>query len=291
MNDIIISGFADEISLDFDEQLETVTSLGMNYICIRSANKKGIADFTVKEIEDDIKPKLDKKGIKVSSIGSAIGKVPVDDEAAFQTQLVQLDNLCKIAKVLDCRYIRIFSFFVPEGQNPEDQKDVVVEKLKKFIEVAKKNDVILIHENEKGIFGDTGKRCLYLFDKLECDHFKAAFDFANFVQCDDDPEECWNMLKDKVVYIHIKDAEKETKENVVVGSGDGKVEMLLKRAIREDNYKGFLTLEPHLVNFAFFAPGKKAPVVADHLIGKQARNGKEGYTMQYNALKEILSRI
>ena len=41
-----ISGFADEISQDFDQQLKTVTDLGMKYICIRSAEHKGIADYT-----------------------------------------------------------------------------------------------------------------------------------------------------------------------------------------------------------------------------------------------------
>ena len=37
-----ISDFADQISQDFDQQLKTVTDLGMKYICIRSAEHKGI---------------------------------------------------------------------------------------------------------------------------------------------------------------------------------------------------------------------------------------------------------
>ena len=42
-----ISGFADEISQDFDQQLKTVTDLGMKYICIRSAEHKGIAEIII----------------------------------------------------------------------------------------------------------------------------------------------------------------------------------------------------------------------------------------------------
>ena len=34
-----ISGFADEISQDFDQQLKTVTDLGMKYICIRKIGR------------------------------------------------------------------------------------------------------------------------------------------------------------------------------------------------------------------------------------------------------------
>ncbi len=51
-----ISGFADEISQDFDQQLKTVTDLGMKYICIRSAEHKGIADYTPEEVRTVLQP-------------------------------------------------------------------------------------------------------------------------------------------------------------------------------------------------------------------------------------------
>lgn len=78
-----ISGFADEISQDFDQQLKTVTDLGMKYICIRSAEHKGIADYTPEEVRTVLLPKLQAAGVGVSSLGTAIGKVEVDDEEAL----------------------------------------------------------------------------------------------------------------------------------------------------------------------------------------------------------------
>ena len=36
MGSVRISGFADEISSDFDKQLDVVKKLGMSYICLRS---------------------------------------------------------------------------------------------------------------------------------------------------------------------------------------------------------------------------------------------------------------
>ena len=86
-----ISGFADEISQDFDQQLKTVTDLGMKYICIRSAEHKGIADYTPEEVRTVLLPKLRAAGVGVSSLGTAIGKVEVDDEEGFAKQLEQLD--------------------------------------------------------------------------------------------------------------------------------------------------------------------------------------------------------
>lgn len=62
MKDIYISGFADEISSSFDEQLKTVRELGMQYISLRSADKKGIADFTVEEVKTDLLPRLQAAG-------------------------------------------------------------------------------------------------------------------------------------------------------------------------------------------------------------------------------------
>ena len=110
MEHILISGFADEISPDFDEQLRVVTSLGMEYISLRTADGKGIADYTAEEVEEKLLPRLREANVKVSSLGSPIGKINVDDEKAFEKQLVQMEELCKICKVLDCKYIRMFRF-------------------------------------------------------------------------------------------------------------------------------------------------------------------------------------
>ena len=115
---IRISGFADEISPDFTKQLETVTSLGMHYISLRSADGKGIADFTEDEVRDSLLPRMERFGVKVSSIGSPIGKVGVEDEAGFAVQLQQLERLCRICKLLDCRVEDILEY-VPDPEEPE----------------------------------------------------------------------------------------------------------------------------------------------------------------------------
>lgn len=287
---ILISGFADEISSDFDTQLKTVTELGMHYISLRSADGKGIADYSVDEIRTQILPRLQKAGVKVSSIGSPIGKVGIEDEEGFARQLAQLDTLCQICEVLGCRYIRMFSFFIPEGKDPKNYRDAVLDKLQKFIDVAKKYNVVLIHENEKEIYGDIGSRCLDLMESLKCPSFKSAFDFANFVQCGEDTEKCWELLHEYVAYIHIKDAVSTDKENVVCGTGEGRIKELLTRAIKDEGYEGFLTLEPHLVLFDSLA--SLETTAAENIIKtNKAKNGADGYAMQYHALCEILDTI
>lgn len=287
---IMISGFADEISSDFNKQLETVTGLGMHYISLRSADGKGIADYTAEEVKETLLPRLNQFGVKVSSLGSPIGKVGIKDEDGFEKQRKQLDMLCQICKVLDCKYIRMFSFYIPEGENPQDYREEVIEKLKKFIETARRYQVVLIHENEKDIYGDIGSRCKDLMDTLGDPYFKSAFDFANFVQCGEDTKVCWEMLKSSVAYIHIKDAVSTDKENVVCGTGEGKIKEILSQAINEDGYEGFLTLEPHLVLFDALA--SLETTAAENIIKEnKAKDGAEGYTMQFRALCGILDTI
>ena len=287
---INISGFSDEICKDFVEQLEIVVRLGMEYISLRSANGKGISDYTVDEAKEQLLPKLNQFGVKVSSLGSPIGKVQIEDEDGYQKQLQQLDTLCEVCKVLDCRYIRIFSFYIPSGKDSDDYKELVMSRMKGFVEVAKKHKIILIHENEKDIYGDTGKRCKTLMEDLSDPCLRSAFDFANFVQCKENPMDCWNMLKDYVAYIHIKDAVETSKENVVCGTGEGQIKEILKQAIEEEGYEGFLTLEPHLVLFDSLAQ-LELEDAKEIIKENKAETGADGYAMQYNALREILKNI
>ena len=98
-----ISGFSDEICQPLDGQLAVVTRLGMDHICLRSANGKGIAQYTPAEARETLVPLLQDAGVHVSALGTAIGKIPVHDEAAFAAQLSQLETLCELAHLLGCR--------------------------------------------------------------------------------------------------------------------------------------------------------------------------------------------
>lgn len=290
MNDkVIISGFADEICADFEEQLKTVTELGMGYICLRAADGKGIADYTLEEVQEKLLPKLQKAGVKVSSIGSPIGKVNIEDEEGYQKQLVQLDTICQMCRILDCQYVRIFSFFMPEGKDPADYREAVLEKMEKFMEIGEKYGVTLLHENEKDIYGDIGSRCVEIMERFAPRGMRSAYDFANFVQCGEDTVECWNMLRPYISYIHVKDALYSNRENVLCGTGDGRIKEILDQAINKDGYKGFLTLEPHLRVFSTFTSLENN--AKDNLLRNRFQTGAEAYGAQYHALCKILDEI
>jgi sugar phosphate isomerase/epimerase len=286
---LYISGFSDEISSDFDTQLGVVSKLGMKYISLRGIDGKNIGDFSVGEVREEVLPRLEKADIRVSSIGSPIGKVFINDQEGFEKQKEMLAALCKISNLLDCQYIRIFSFYIPMGEDADSYKEEVIAKLKEFAGIAEKYNVILVHENEKDIFGDIGRRCHEILTEVGSPSFKGIFDFANFVQCGEDTQACYDLLREEIVYIHIKDAVSTDSQNVVCGTGEGKIPELLSKFIKS-GYTGFLTLEPHLVLFDSLKDLEledASEVIKDN----KGLDGESAYKLQYEALLNILEKI
>ena len=261
----------------------------MHYISLRGIDGKNIGDFSVEEIKENVLPRLQKWNMGVSSIGSPIGKVFINDEEGFEKQKKMLDTLCQISNLLDCKYIRIFSFYIPKGEDADQYKDEVISKLKEFAEIAEKYNVILLHENEKDIYGDIARRCHEILKAVASPSFKAIFDFANFVQCGEDTQECYDLLKDEIVYIHIKDAVSTDNQNVVCGTGEGKIPEILRRQ-SESGYKGFLTLEPHLVLFDSLKD-LELEDATEIIKDNKGLDGEGGYKLQYESLLKILKNI
>jgi len=280
-NHIMLSGFADEIDPDLNKQIEVLHKLKMNYVEMRGVNGKGLVEYTLPEVKE-IKKQLDSEGIKLSSVGSPIGKIQITDEFAPHMELYK--HTVEIAHIMDTESIRMFSFFMPEGQSYEPYRNQVMDQLGQFVDYAKENGVILLHENEKDIYGDTAPRCLEIMHEFYGGHMKAVFDFANFVQCQQDTVAAYEMLKPYIAYIHIKDALWESGSVVPAGTGDGRVAEILAK-LKADGYQGFLSLEPHLSDFAGFSALEK------NAGGKKKLNGEEAFTLAYESLAKILEKL
>jgi sugar phosphate isomerase/epimerase len=238
-----LTGFGDEISPDLTEQLNVLESEGIRHIELRSVWGKNIIELTEQEITH-IKKELEKRGFRVSAIGSPIGKISILDD--FSTQLNDLDKVIMLAKNFDTAYIRVFSFFIPKNDDHFTHREEVINRTKAMVKKAEENDVILLHENEKGIYGDSPECCLDLITAISSPYFRAVFDMANFVQCGVKPyTEAYPLLKPYIEYVHIKDARFSDGKVLPPGIGDGEIQDLLTK-LTEDNYQGFLSIEHHL---------------------------------------------
>ena len=240
---ITISAFADEIADDLEDQLDVLEKEKIKHLCFRAAWGTNVLDLS----EDRLckaKAMMDGRGFKVSSLGSPIGKVGITDD--FAPQLEDFKKIIQAAKILDTNYIRIFSFYIPKGKEVDDYRNEVMRRIGEMVELAEKENFILLHENEREIYGDTGERCKDIFETVNSNSLKAAYDPANFVAIGQRPfTECYPLLKDKVEYLHIKDAVLSDKSVVPAGKGDGGL-IELFRELKRIGYNGYATVEPHL---------------------------------------------
>lgn len=233
-----LAAFADEADNQLTGQISAMKENGITYLEIRGVDGENIADIS-KHKAMEIRKQLNASSLKVWSLGSPFGKISIEDD--FSPHLELFKRSLEIADILGAKHIRMFSFYIPQEQNHYIYKDNVMNRLEQFSNAAKNSDVILCHENEKGIYGDIASRCLEIHQAFP--DIKAVFDPANYIQCGQDTKEAWKLLSSYVEYMHVKDA--LTDGSVVpAGKGIGNLPYLL------DHYKGsVLTLEPHLSVF------------------------------------------
>ena len=246
MNEIKIYAFADEASPNIDEQITALKRNGLDGLEIRNVDGVNVSDITLEKAKE-VKTKLDANGLITWSIGSPIGKIDIEKDD-FKAHLEKLKHTLEIADILESKNIRMFSFYMPEGKDVLDYKNEVIDRLGQMCEIAKAYNVFLCHENEKGIYGDIPERCLEIHKAVP--ELKGIFDPANFVQSNSDTLEAWDMLKDYIYYMHIKDA-KIDGTVVPAGMGDGNVEKVVKNFIEKGGNS--FTIEPHLTVFEGFS--------------------------------------
>ncbi len=246
MENIKIYAFADEASMQIDEQIVAMKRNELTGLEMRFVDGANVTEISIDKAKE-VKAKLDANGLITWSIGSPLGKINIVDE--FAPHLDTFKHTLEIANTLDCNNIRLFSFYIPEGEKPENYKNEVIDRLGIFVDTAKGSGINLCHENEKGIYGDIAPRCLEIHKALPS--LKGIFDPANFVQCGQDTLEAWEMLKDYIYYMHIKDARFVDEFVVPAGEGDGNVQAIAKAFLAKGG-NGF-TIEPHLTVFSGLA--------------------------------------
>lgn len=239
-----LSGFADEISDDFATQCAHVRALGLRYLEFRSAWGTNILDLSDAQL-DEAQAILTEHELAVSSIGSPIGKIYIDEP--FAPHLERACHAVEVANRFDAGFIRIFSFFMREGMDVDAQRDAVLDRMRALAAAASAGRVVMIHENEKDIYGDIPRRCLDIVESVGSPSLRATWDPANFVQVGVQRpfDEGFAMLRPYIEYMQIKDAVAATGEVVTAGNGDGQVPQTIA-ALHADGFDGFFSLEPHL---------------------------------------------
>lgn len=268
-----LAAFADEADGRLSEQIKAMTENGIDFLEIRGVDGENISDLSLNKAKE-VRIQLEDSGLSVWSLGSPYGKTGINND--FTAHLDKFKHGLELADILGAKHIRMFSFYVP-SDDAASYKDEVFRRLEQFIEAARGSDVILCHENEKGIYGDIASRCEEIHKEFP--QLKAVFDPANFIQCGQDTKAAWEMLSPYVEYMHIKDAMADGSV-VPAGKGIGNLPYLLER------YKGsVLTLEPHLSVFDGF---DKLEASEKTKMGYCYPTSRAAFDAAVNALKELI---
>jgi len=202
-----------------------------------------------------------------------VGKIKIDDP--FEPHLERCDRALALAEFYQTPRIRIFSFYMPPGEDPGPYRDEVMRRMAEHARRAADRNITLFLENEKGIYGDTAGRVYELLEMVDSPALAHAFDPANYVEVGQPVHEAWALLRPRVRHFHVKDYDAKTHRNVPAGEGDGRIPEVLEQAVA-GGYDGFAVLEPHLVvaelSFGFTGPERFADAAdaLKRILGKSA---------------------
>src|SRR5439155_17673341 len=183
-----------------------------------------VLDLTDLQVQE-FKSLLDREGFRLSAIGSPIGKVRIDEP--FAPHLQRFRRAIELCQVFDARNIRIFSYYLPEGDVWDNWRREVLDRMWQKLKLAQKAGVRLVHENEHRIYGDDAERVKDLMETVTeeagGDHFAALYDAANYDFCGYDPWIGWQMTRPWTRHFHIKDWIKGAKHGSLAGEGQGRL--------------------------------------------------------------------
>ena len=219
---VILSGFADEAANHKTavEQFAAFAALGLQYYSIRFIDLgdgvKNVMKLTKSDIQK-VRRFQDEYGLNVSSIGSPIGKVKLEDVddgtkneyIPFKKYLERdVKRVCEIAHAFETKLIRGFSFYHPKGTDPADHIPKVVDQLGQMVEACHRSDLTFGLEIEANLVGQDGHTLSEIYRQVNHPAMVLIFDAANVICQGYTPAELfaqYEAMKPGLGWLHIKD--------------------------------------------------------------------------------------
>lgn len=243
---------------DFAKSLEWIAEQGLKHIEVRVVDGVNIANMSDEEA-DAVRRAVDAKGLSVSAIASPLYKCALDPsrpvasgdvfgqaEESVEAHHAKLHRVIAIAKRLGTRNIRIFSFW--REQEPDNYFAEIVAHLKRAAEVAEREGVLLLLENEPACNGGFAEEVGKLARAVGSPALKVLWDPGNEAYGGKPAFPAgYGHVKDVLAHVHIKDAYvRPDGSSRCVPVGSGNVPFIAQlRALQEDGYDGLFTIETH----------------------------------------------
>lgn len=277
----VLSAFADEAGAALSEQIKALKENEIDYIEPRNIGGRGLLALTEEEI-GNIKVELDKNGIKVGSLGSPIGKFPIDKP--FEEHLADFEKALRACEILETKNMRVFSFYVAEDKLSEN-RDEVIRRLRELVRIAEGRGIRLCHENESRIYGQMPREVEDVLTSV--DGLYGVFDAANYRMNDADIDAGVSATLIRPAYVHIKDAIFSEQMIVPAGEGEGRLSEVLDRFDKAMDGRVYLTLEPHLRIFDAYKDIDEHELKGRYVF----KTNREAFDFAADALKRLLRSL
>ncbi len=225
---ILLSGFADEADnlKTIDQQFAVFAALGLKYLTIRFIDAgNGIKNVMQLEPSEviEIKERLDEYDLRISSIGSPIGKTKLlDIEDGSGNSWIPFDSYlenevcraCQLANEFDAKLVRGFSFYHPRGDDPGSYLPQAIAQLGRIADKCDQFGLTLGLEVEANLIGQTGQLLAEIHHQVGSPALVLIFDGANLVTQGFSPDEVYEQylaMKPGLGWIHVKDFHQVTK--------------------------------------------------------------------------------
>ena len=275
-----LCAFADESSPAFSGQIDALKRNGLGLLEIRGVDGDNIKDVSPEKARE-LRKMLDAEGLAVWSMGSPIGKLHLEKD--FAPHLDDHKRILELADILGASRIRMFSFYPLVERDDARSHEMIWDYLGQLCD-ATPDEILLCHENEKKIYGETPEKCVEIHKAFP--RIRAVFDPANFVHCNVDVMAAWEMMAEYVDYMHIKDS---NADGVIVpaGQGIGRIPEILPLYAAQGGK--VLTLEPHLKVFDGLAGLEDGGSIKKGIVTYET--SEQAFDAGVNALKSVIAQI
>ncbi len=239
----------DAISMDIETSFLVGLDWGINCYELKRLFNKRLPSFEKSDIEY-IKNSLKKNNTEICSLSPGIFKGKIDSSLT-EKEIDNFDKMISYAEEFNTDKIIVFGFD-NQGFENLDKKNIISKILsiyEKLLEKCIKKKITLLIENDRGHFANDKDILVEIFRNLPSDYFKINWDPCNCIGEKNSTKpypDFYNLIKDRIGHLHIKDAIKFEKKykNIMIGKGEVNWKDQIS-ALKENKYSGYYVIEPH----------------------------------------------
>ena len=231
--------------MDLAEYFEAASALGVGYLeveCFKDEKapghiRTGCSVEQLLRVQEEAK----RKGLRIVALAGG-NDFTTEDEVAAAKDAKRIRQMIDLAGGGGVGMIRLFAGFMEEDQLTDTVYDRVSARFREAGEYARGKKVRLSLENHGGITRSAAQ-VKRLIDGIGLPTVGVNYDPANFQHVGEDPVEALEVLKEHIVYVHLKDSRRRGGACEYTAVGEGDVAWAPILAWLEESYDGYAMIE------------------------------------------------